>query len=138
MSNDPPSYPQLDNDIAAPMRAAEEGPEARPTADAVAEEGPEARPTADAVAEEGPEDRPTADAVAEEIAAHARRLELVLAVTCEITHELDLSKLLQRITQLTAGLTGSTTCVIFLWDNVSQRLLPQSWYGAGEWFGDLR
>src|SRR5919108_3040985 len=75
---------------------------------------------------------------AEEITAHARRLELVLTVTREISHELDLSKLLQRITQLTAALTGSTTCVIFLWDEGTQLLIPRSWYGAGEWFGELR
>ncbi len=70
----------------------------------------------------------------------ARQLEAVRAVTAEITRELHLPTLLDRIYRGAADLVGVGTGTLYLWDEAAQRLVPQVWYGygQGEWIVALR
>jgi GAF domain-containing protein len=69
--------------------------------------------------------------------AHATRLEqleAVLAVTAEITGELDLTVLLRLIISRAVQLVGAVSGVICLWDERQHILVPQTTYGPA-WHG---
>src|SRR6266540_1481897 len=53
----------------------------------------------------------------EALAEHNKRLEVIQAVTEEITRELNLTTLLQLITQRAAELGGVTSAITYLWDD---------------------
>ncbi len=65
----------------------------------------------------------------EELAAHARRLETVRTISSEITRELNLGALLQRIIQEAVALVGARSGMLRLWDADHQRLVPYAWIG---------
>ena len=62
-----------------------------------------------------------------------RQLETVRSVSEEIARELDLTPLLQLITRRAAELVGVRSGVLFLWDEATQLLTPQTWDSRGEW-----
>jgi signal transduction histidine kinase/CheY-like chemotaxis protein len=59
-------------------------------------------------------------------------------VSEEITRELDLTTLLALIIQRAGELVGCMSGVVYLWDEAAQVLIPQTWYGLGEWMRDVR
>jgi signal transduction histidine kinase/DNA-binding response OmpR family regulator len=69
---------------------------------------------------------------------HTERLEIVRAVTEEITRELDLTTLLALIVRRAAELIGVPSSTIYLWEASSGTLIPQAWYGLGEWIRAVR
>ncbi|MBI2163902.1 MAG: GAF domain-containing protein [candidate division NC10 bacterium] len=75
---------------------------------------------------------------AEALAERTRRLEAVRAVTEEITRELDFATLLGLINQGAAQLVGAVSGTVFLWDEGARVLIPQAWYGMGEWQREVR
>jgi PAS domain S-box-containing protein len=74
----------------------------------------------------------------EALRTHTNRLEAVRAVATEITRELELSRLLNLITRRAAELFRATSGSVLLWDEQAQQLIPQSWYGFGDWFKSIR
>jgi signal transduction histidine kinase/DNA-binding response OmpR family regulator len=72
------------------------------------------------------------------LAEHNKRLEVIQAVTEEITRELNLTTLLQLITQRAAELGGVTSATTYLWDEMAQALIPHTWHGLGDWMRALR
>lgn len=66
-------------------------------------------------------------------------MQAVRDVTLEITHELDLTTLLELIIQRAMALVATATAgVVWLWDEAAQVLAPHAWRGRGEWLRDLR
>jgi PAS domain S-box-containing protein len=63
----------------------------------------------------------TEDALAE----RTRQLEVLRAVSAEITRELDLSTLLELINRRVGELVGSSAGTVYLWDAAAQVLTPQ-------------
>jgi len=61
------------------------------------------------------------------------RMHALRAVTLELTRELDLTTLLNLVTQRAAALLGAVSGAVFLWDETAQLLSAQSWYSLGEW-----
>src|SRR6266511_1430921 len=74
----------------------------------------------------------------EALAEHNKRLEVIQAVTEEITRELNLTTLLQLITQRAAELGGVTSAITYLWDDMAQALIPHTWHGLGDWMRAVR
>jgi signal transduction histidine kinase len=74
----------------------------------------------------------------EALALRTRQLEAARAVTEEITRELDLSVVLNLITQRAVGLLGVGSGAVFLWDTATQRLIPKAWHGLGDWLPEMR
>ena len=74
----------------------------------------------------------------EALALRTRQFEAVRAVTEEITRELDLSVVLNLITQRAVGLLGVGSGAVFLWDTATQRLIPKAWHGLGDWLPEMR
>jgi signal transduction histidine kinase/DNA-binding response OmpR family regulator len=72
------------------------------------------------------------------LAEHNKLLEVIQAVTEEITRELNLTTLLQLITQRAAELGGVTSATTYLWDDTAQALIPHTWHGLGDWMRELR
>jgi GAF domain-containing protein len=60
------------------------------------------------------------------------------AITEEIRHELDFTTLLALLVRRAAELVRSMSGVVYLWDRASQVLVPQAWYGLGEWLYGIR
>jgi PAS domain S-box-containing protein len=83
-------------------------------------------------------DRTQTEATLEALAVRNKRLEVVRAVTEEITRELDLTALLELITQRAAELIGAPSSAIYLWDKPAEAIIPQAWYGLGDWMRDVR
>ena len=67
-----------------------------------------------------------------------RQVEAVRTVTGEITRELDLKSLLELITLRASDLIGTTSGVVYLWDDTSQLLIPRAWHGLGDWMGAMQ
>ena len=61
------------------------------------------------------------------------RMHTLRAVTLELTRELDLTTLLNLVTQRAAALLGAVSGAVYLWDETAQLLSAQSWYSLGEW-----
>jgi PAS domain S-box-containing protein len=59
------------------------------------------------------------------------QLETVRAVAAEITRELDPQRLLSLIALRAAELTGAANCGIYLWDDVTETLIPRAYHGPG-------
>ncbi len=72
-----------------------------------------------------------------ERAAHAHRLEVVRAITTELTRELDLTTLLQLIVREAVGLVGADSGMLRLLDADGQTLVPHAWTGYGTARPDL-
>jgi signal transduction histidine kinase/DNA-binding response OmpR family regulator len=72
------------------------------------------------------------------LAERNKRLEVIQAVTEEITRELNLTTLLQLITQRAAELGGVTSAITYLWDDTAQALIPHTWHGLGDWMHTVR
>ena len=72
------------------------------------------------------------------LAERTERLEAVQVVTGEITRELDLTVLLQVITQRAVELVRGTSGVTYLWDESTQTLVPRAWHGLGDWMEAVR
>ena len=60
------------------------------------------------------------------------QLEAVRDITVEITHELDLTMLLELITQRAVELGTASGGLTYLWDTARQVLVPRAWHGAGD------
>ena len=75
---------------------------------------------------------------AEALVKRTEQLETIRLISQEITRELHVPTLLQLITRRAAGLVGTTSGVIYLWDEAAQVLNPQAWLGLGDWFKDVR
>jgi PAS domain S-box-containing protein len=78
-----------------------------------------------------------------ELALHAlgertQRLEVIRAVTEEITRELDLTTLLELIACRAAELVGVPSSAIYLWGDTAEAFIPGAWYGLGDWMRDVR
>ena len=73
-------------------------------------------------------------------AAHDRRrqMEVIRAVTEEITQELDLSTLLRLITRRAVEMLRAGSGTVWLWDEPEQVLTPGAWHGRGEWMRGRR
>jgi PAS domain S-box-containing protein len=72
------------------------------------------------------------------LADRTRQLEVVRAVTAEITRELDLSALLGLINRRTVELARADSGAVYLWDEVEQALRPWAWVGYGDWMRTVR
>ena len=67
-----------------------------------------------------------------------RQVEMVRAVTEEITRELDLPVLMGLVHLRAVELVGGVSGCIYLWDEAGQVLVPQAWHGRGEWVARVR
>ena len=76
--------------------------------------------------------------VAQALAERSRRLEVIRSISAEITHELDLSKLLALIHECMGELLGSRSGVVYLWDDGQQVLIPKIWHGLPPWVQHVR
>jgi PAS domain S-box-containing protein len=73
------------------------------------------------------------------LAERIKQAEAMRAVTVEITRELDLTTLLGLITRRAVDLVEAARLgVVYLWDEVTEVLTPQAWWGFGEWIGEVR
>jgi signal transduction histidine kinase/sensor domain CHASE-containing protein/ActR/RegA family two-component response regulator len=73
------------------------------------------------------------------LAARVQQMEVVRAVMLEIGRELDLTNLLSLITQRAINLVEAAGAgAVYLWDEHSQRLIPQAWHGRGDWMQNMR
>jgi PAS domain S-box-containing protein len=71
-------------------------------------------------------------------AERTKGLEVIRAVTEEITRELDLTTLLELITRRAAELIGVPSSTIYLWVDSAEAFIPRAWYGLGGWMRDVR
>ena len=69
---------------------------------------------------------------------HTRQLEAIRAIGEEISRELDLTILLQIITERTAKLMGAASGMVALWDEADLTFVPRAWFGPCERDKDLR
>ncbi len=68
-----------------------------------------------------------------------QQLQAVRAVSFELTHELDLDRVLGVLVQQVRSLIPTTEAVvIFMWDEASQRLRPHLAHGTPPWFYEVR
>jgi GAF domain-containing protein len=67
-----------------------------------------------------------------------KRLEVIRAVTEEITRELDLTTLLEIIARRAAELVGVPSSAIYLWSDAAKAFIPQAWHGLGDWMREVR
>ncbi|MBI4572142.1 MAG: GAF domain-containing protein [candidate division NC10 bacterium] len=74
----------------------------------------------------------------EALARRTSQLDTVRTVTAEITRELDLSTLLDLITQRALELVEGTSGVVSLWDEQAQCLVPKAWRGHDASFEAVR
>jgi PAS domain S-box-containing protein len=74
----------------------------------------------------------------EALLMHTRQLEAIRAIGEEIIQELNLTALLQLITERSAVLMGAATGVVALWDEAAQILVPSAWFGPREHLKDLQ
>jgi PAS domain S-box-containing protein len=72
------------------------------------------------------------------LAERTRQLEVVRAISEEVTRELDLTRLLDLIHRRAAGLVGADRGVISLWDEGTQRLVTRAWHGYEAWLENVR
>jgi len=80
-------------------------------------------------------ERERADAV---LARRTRQLEALRTVTEEITRERDLPTVLRLIHTRAMELIGGDSGAVYLWDEVTQVAIPQSWQGFDAWMADVR
>jgi signal transduction histidine kinase/DNA-binding response OmpR family regulator/HAMP domain-containing protein len=74
----------------------------------------------------------------EMLAERTTRLEVVRAVTSDITRELELTMLLGLITRRAVELVCGTSGTTYLWDETTQTLVPHAWHGLGDWVRGIR
>jgi GAF domain-containing protein len=74
----------------------------------------------------------------EMLAERTTRLEVVRAVTSDITRELELTMLLGLITRRAVELVRGTSGTTYLWDETTQTLAPHAWHGLGDWVRGVR
>jgi PAS domain S-box-containing protein len=72
------------------------------------------------------------------LAERSQRLEVIRAISAEITRELDLSTLLALIHKGMGELLGSQSGVIYLLDEREQHLIPKIWHGLPDWVQHAR
>ncbi|HSF32332.1 MAG TPA: GAF domain-containing protein [Candidatus Tectomicrobia bacterium] len=77
--------------------------------------------------------RTQAEGFLHSLAERAKRLEAIRTITEEITRELDLTTLLDLITQRAAELIGAPSSTIYLWDTTAEAFIPRAWHGLGDW-----
>ncbi len=80
-------------------------------------------------------ERERADAA---LARRTRQLEALRTVTEEITRERDLPTVLRLIHTRAMELIGGDSGAVYLWDEVTQVAIPQSWQGFDAWMADVR
>ncbi len=68
--------------------------------------------------------------------ARTAQLEAVREVSTELTHELDLTRLLQLIVEQATRLMCATSGTCFLWEAATGQLVPQAWIGYEAWRAD--
>ncbi len=78
--------------------------------------------------------RTQAEGLLHALAKRAKRLEAIRTITGEITRELELTTLLNLITQRAAALIGASSSTIYLWDATAEAFIPRAWHGLGDWF----
>ncbi len=86
--------------------------------------------------------------LAEDIVEHKRvedalrnrtqQLEALRLVSVEITHELDLTRLLGLIHRRAADLLGATPGFLSLYDEITRTLIPRCWEDSSDWMGTFR
>ena len=81
------------------------------------------------------QDRTRAEAA---LRTRTARLEAIRAVAQEITHELDLTRLLNLFIARAAALIGASSGTVYLVAPAGDELLPAAWHGLGDWQGGLR
>src|SRR5918992_5985871 len=72
------------------------------------------------------------------LAERTKRLEVIRAITEEITRELDLTTLLELIARRAAELIGAPSTTIYLWNDSAEAFIPRTWYGLGDWMREVR
>jgi PAS domain S-box-containing protein len=72
------------------------------------------------------------------LARRTRHLEALRAVSEEITHELDLTRLLRLLIARAAELVGASAATLYLWEPAHGLLVPAAWHGLGDWQATLR
>jgi signal transduction histidine kinase/ActR/RegA family two-component response regulator len=73
-----------------------------------------------------------------DMAGRLRKLEAVPAVIREITRELDPARLLDLVTERATSLLDGDGCIIYLWDEAKQVLVPHAWCGLGSMLQEIR
>ncbi|MGH7405638.1 MAG: PAS domain S-box protein, partial [Candidatus Methylomirabilales bacterium] len=68
-----------------------------------------------------------------ELGKRTKRMQVLRAMTLEITKELDFQTLLNLITRRAATLVGVVSGAVYLWDERAQVLSPEAVYSLGEW-----
>jgi hypothetical protein len=84
------------------------------------------------------EARAQAERALHALAERTQGLEVIRAVTEEITRELDLTTLLELISQRAAELIGVPSSTIYLWVETAEAFIPRAWFGLGDWVRDVR
>jgi PAS domain S-box-containing protein len=69
----------------------------------------------------------------EALARRTAQLQVVRAVSTEITQELDLAVLLELICRRASDLVVGHSGTLWLWDEEAAVLVPAAWHGLGEW-----
>jgi PAS domain S-box-containing protein len=72
------------------------------------------------------------------LAQRTRHLEALRAVSEEITHDLDLTRLLRLLIARAADLVGAAAATLYLWEPTTGLVVPAAWHGLGDWQGTLR
>jgi signal transduction histidine kinase/DNA-binding response OmpR family regulator/putative methionine-R-sulfoxide reductase with GAF domain len=82
--------------------------------------------------------RAQAEVLLDALAERTKRLEVIRTVTEEITRELDLTTLLELITQRAAEFISAPSSTIYLWDTTAEAFIPRAWYGLEDWIREVR
>ncbi|HYL79233.1 MAG TPA: GAF domain-containing protein, partial [Candidatus Acidoferrum sp.] len=69
----------------------------------------------------------------EALRQRTEQLEAVRTVNEEITHELDVTRLLRLLIARAAGLLGAASATIYLWEPHQGVMVPSAWHGLGDW-----
>ncbi|MCX5733138.1 MAG: GAF domain-containing protein [candidate division NC10 bacterium] len=72
------------------------------------------------------------------LARRNRHLEAIRAVSEEITHELDLTRLLHLLIARAADLVGASAATLYLWEPEHGLVVPAAWHGLGDWQAAIR
>jgi len=74
----------------------------------------------------------------EALRARTRQLETMRAMSAEITRELDLPTVMNRIAARAAQLVGAAGAAVSLWDESEAAVVPRAWCGYGPWLAQVR
>jgi GAF domain-containing protein/CheY-like chemotaxis protein/HAMP domain-containing protein len=73
----------------------------------------------------------------EAVQIRTQQLDAIRTIGTEITRELDLTAVLRLIHARALELAQAESGVLYLWDEVTQVLIPRSWHGFGNWVADV-